>query len=397
VAASGRLRPQTSIVHTIDAHADTTGAIVLDSTGWGYLAWDRPNGSLADKVLFCKLPPGGTCTGSVQLKLPGTDSSADAIVQPFPVLGGKTGVVYVVGPRYAQGDTVVWSSDDGGLVFSRLDIPSPSYAGNTTVDDVLRAPASPSSSKDYFSVASSNVGLGYSYTGPGAVGAAHPPASFSFGASGVVGATLGISGSEVIEAYWNDADTPRVYAYWASSSSDAMASQWKGPIDVGAGINARLAGGPGGLYLLTQVVDSSGAAKLDLRKWDASTHVFGAPTVVVSDSSSAASTDPGGLTVDVASGAVYVAWPGIDTTTGDTVMRLWTSANGGASFSAPVVVADVSSGYDGAARLAMDKGHGFVTFTDSVGLHLVSVNLVEKTPSSPARHPGISLQGRAAA
>jgi len=367
---------------TIDPRADTTGPVVVDAAGNGYVAWDDPAaGAAADHVLFCRIPAGATCTHRVALALPGNSTnSADAIAQPFPVLGGRPGVVYVVGPRYVRGDVVVWASRNGGASFSAgAVIPRPSYAGDTGVGDVLRSPTSPSPAVDYFSIASSNDGLGYSFTGLGSIGAHTPPAGFTFDTSGVPGlvegATLGFSGQQTVEAFWTDADTPPLDYYWSPTSgvSGAQGSLEHGPIKVADGINARLASGPKGLFLLSE--DSSGAAKplrLDVRRWGPSTHTFGAPAFVGLVANDTNATNPGGFGEDASTGALYVAWPGYGAG-GAYVMQLWTSANRGKTFSGPATVADIGDAYQGTTHLAATGGHGFLTFTDHRGLQLVDL------------------------
>ncbi len=266
----------TSTHSTVDPLAGTTGPVVVDVNGNGYVAWDDPSaGGQADRVLFCKIPEGQTCTHKVTLALPGKSTdNVDGIVQPFPMLGAVPGVVYVVGPRYVRGDVVVWTSHNGGSNFSGgVVIPSPSYADGTDVGDVLRSPLI--RSIDYFSIASTNIGLGYTFTGLGTIGARNPPLGFTFDTSGVAGpvaaATLGFSGQQTIEAFWADGDTPTVDYYWAPTSgvSGAPGPFEHGPTRVSDGVNVRLAGGPKGLFLLSE--DGSRAGKswrLNVRKWD---------------------------------------------------------------------------------------------------------------------------------
>src|ERR1700679_2351407 len=88
---------QANNLFTLDSHASTSGPIVTESSGTGYVAWDHPapSASEPDVVLVCKIPRGGTCTAPIPLPLPAGPS--EEIVQPFVVLGRTPGVVYVVG------------------------------------------------------------------------------------------------------------------------------------------------------------------------------------------------------------------------------------------------------------------------------------------------------------
>jgi hypothetical protein len=370
----------TSTHSTVDPLAGTTGPVVVDVNGNGYVAWDDPSaGGQADRVLFCKIPEAQTCTHKVTLALPGKSTdNVDGIVQPFPMLGAVPGVVYVVGPRYVRGDVVVWTSHNGGSNFSGgVVIPSPSYADGTDVGDVLRSPLI--RSIDYFSIASTNIALGYTFTGLGTIGARNPPLGFTFDTSAVAGpvaaATLGFSGQQTIQAFWADGDTPTVDYYWAPTSgvSGAPGSFEHGPTRVSDGVNVRLAGGPKGLFLLSE--DGSRAGKswrLNVRKWDGLTHTFGALTFIASVPNDVHGTNEGGFGEDTSTGALYVGWPRRDAS-GNYVMDLWTSASGGTVFSGPTSVGRIAGAYQGPARLAIAGGHGFLTFLDGGGLHLVDL------------------------
>jgi hypothetical protein len=372
LSSAGQLAPHrvTSSISTLDANADTTGPIVIGSNGTGYVAWQHPSsGGRPDTVLFCAISTGGTCKKSIVLPLP-SGAATYGVTQAFPVLGGEAGVVYVVAPSYVTSNTVIWTSSNSGKTFSAgYVVPVGSYAGDTDVDDVLRVPDKPS--VDYFVVASNNVGLGFSLTSNKIVKCIR--CSFSFGASGVVGATLGLSGNGAVEAYSTDADTPTVDYYWSKHDDVAVASDWKGPIEVSTGDNARLAGGPNGLFLLSQdfVGDESQPTRLDVRAFDPTTHKFGSPMTVVNESAGTASPYSGGFGEDPVTGALYVFWEAI-TSKGD-VMHLWISTNGGAKWSAATDVANMSQGDVDAARVAVTNGTGFLTFNDDAGLHLVDL------------------------
>jgi hypothetical protein len=373
LASAGQLAPHrvTSIVSTLDAHADTTGPIVTGSNGTGYVAWQHPaSGGRPDTVLFCTIPTGGTCKKPIVLPLP-SGAATYGVTQAFPVLGGEPGLVYVVAPSYVTSNTVIWTSSDSGKSFSKgYVVPVGSYAGDTNVDDVLRVPDKPS--VDYFVVASHNVGLGFSLTSNVIVKCI--TCSFSFGASGVVGATLGLSGNGAVEAYWTDADPPTVDYYWSRHDDVAVAGDWRGPVEVSAGDNARLAYGPKGLFLLSQdfVGDEPQPTRLDVRAWDPTTHKFGSPMTVVNQSSTTASPYGGGFGEDPVTGTLYVAWEA-NTSKGH-IMDLWISTDGGKKWSAATDVAKMSPGDVDVPRVAVSNGKGFLTFNDDTGLHLVDLS-----------------------
>jgi hypothetical protein len=369
--------------HHVITHADSTGPIVVDSRGTGYVAWDeRGTGSSGDPIDFCKIARGGVCRHPLAMPLPSHASwSAYDIIQPFPVLGGKRGVVLVVGPSYVQGDVVVWTSTDGGTRFGLpAVIPNPSYADTTGVDDVLRAPNNANASLNYFSIAGHNTGLGYTFTGTGTIGAHAPPSGFKFDTDGVPGAvndaTLGFDGHHAIEAFSTNAGRPRLDYFWSPQAgvSGSPGTLEHGPIAVTIGANPRLAGGRKGLFLLSEDSGSTASKplRLHVRKWKASAHRFGAPTLVGKIRNDINSTNAGGFT-EASSGTLIVAWP--DYGPHDTyVMDIWTSKNGGKTFTGPTKVADIGFAYQGPARIAARGSRGFLTFQDSRGLDVVDLS-----------------------
>ena len=374
-------QPTTTALSTIAPTAESTGPVVVDPAGSGYVTWEeRVPGGNGDSVAFCKVPSGGKCARKLRLPLPRGVTWADyAIDLPFPVLGAQAGVVYVVGPSYAHDDVVIWTSKNGGTSFSTPQV-IPGYAGQTGVGDVLRAPVGVPY-PDYFSVAASGPSLSYTFTGTGTIGGQPPQSGFVFNLGSLqgspVGATLGFSGQETVEAFSTDANLPPLAYFWSPSPrvSGGEGSLEHGPTVVAVGTNPRLAGGPGGLFLLSedQGAKTSSPLELHVRKWDTATHTFGAPTLVATVPNDINATNEGGFAEDAHSGKLYVAWPGPGPN-GSYVMHVWTSANGGKTFYGPTTVATIS-GYGGPARVAVTRGKGFLTWEDSSGLELVDLSL----------------------
>ena len=247
-AQSPAPRTVTTKVSTLDARPVTTGAIVIGTNGSAYVAWEHPS-SGPPTIRFCVILPGGTCKHPITLPIPPNPDKGWAVTQPFPVLGGQAGVVYVVGPRYVPDDSIIWTSTDGGATFSKGYVLANSYVGETNVDDVLRI-ADPNPAKDYFVAASNNPGLGFSFTS--ALYVKCNVCSLSFGARGIAGGTLGILAGRAVEAYWNGANPPTVGYYWSNTDDMPEAGAWSGPIVVSKGISARLTSGPKGMFLLSQ-------------------------------------------------------------------------------------------------------------------------------------------------
>jgi hypothetical protein len=400
---------QANNLFSIDPQATSTGPVVTDSSGTAYVAWNRTaaNSSQTATPMFCKIPRGGTCTDPIELPLPpSSEPSYEVVVQPFPVLGTQPNVVYVVGPRYIRSDNLIWSSTNGGKTFS-LKKPQGTYAGDTGVGDVLLAPGgsintTPSGSletNNAFEIASDNVGVGYSFTGNNIEHVEDSSFSFNEPGSFTAGSTLGLINtsetSGVVEAYWTDTSPVqvRVYTHPTEGLAIKQAAGWSAhPDTVTDGYLPRLAGGPKGLFLLSEDYlpgESTAEAPtvLELRKFNEAANEFEAPVVIARDSS-AGSDESGGIYENPETGALYVAWP--ETSGGEYVMKLWESTDGGQTFHGERNIAAIGFAYDGPPRLAVAAdGQGWLTFKDAGGLEVADLNaLSTPTPiSTPSPGP----------
>jgi hypothetical protein len=379
-AGAGDVTP-VGATRVVSATAQSSGPVEIDSDGRGYVTWVGTARHGGDPVMFCRVPRSGTCTHPVALPLPAHATwDRYGLLQPFPVLGGDAGVVLVVDPSYLYDTTAVWTSHDGGASFGGLQvIPPGSYANCTGIDDVLRAP-DPYRSVNGFSMASHNPGLGYSFTSVGAIGARNPPAAFKFDTDRVPGdvdaATVGSSGQETIEAFGTDADRPRLAYFWSPlpGVSGSPGSLEHGPTIVGIGVDPRLAGGPKGLVLLSLDAGAtpSRPERLDVRRWDATTHTFGSPSLIATTAQGIDASDEGGITEDTATGALTVAWPSV-ASHGAVVMRVWSARAGSTTFGPATTVGTIDGYTGGPARLAVRDGRGFLTWQDEGGLRLVDL------------------------
>jgi hypothetical protein len=398
---------QANNLFTLDPQADTSGPIVTDSSGNGYIAWSQPNGVEADTTLFCKIPRGGSCTDPIVLPLPGATTSVEGIAQAFPVIGTQPGVVYVVAPRYVRNDTLIWSSTNDGESFSAAKVKAEgSYAGDTTVDDVLLAPGgsintTPSGeleTNDAFELASNNVGIGYSFTGNGLTTL---PTSFSFAAPGSfpTGATLGLTNpaagpnTGLVEAYWTLTNPYEVsfYQYPGPGLPVKENVGWTGPKKVTDGYLPRLASGPDGLFMVSQDYlggesTENAPAVIEVRKYNETSKSFEAPVQISRDPSSGLF-EPGDIFENPETGTLYVAWPG-ENGSGSYVMHLWESTDGGQSFHGEREIATIGYGYSEIPRLAVAAdGQGWLTFKDAGGLEVADLTALPAPTPPPASAP----------
>jgi hypothetical protein len=382
-----------SNLFSLDANAVTGGPVVTDPAGNAYIAWERKatGGSEASATVFCKVSPGGSCTSPIVLPLPGATGSGEEPVEPYPVLGSQANIVYVVGPRYTPDDTLIWTSEDGGAHFSAAK-EIKSYAGRTGVDDVLLNPlhlatkAKPTS--DRFDVASNNPGIGFSeaanegttnlelnFASPGGFASS---SSLAFTATGLP-----------IEAYWIDEDPVQVRFYVNKGGSTEEEKNWKGPETVADGYLPRLAGGPDGVFMLSEDYlpgesTENSPEVLELRKFNETSDQFEAPVQIAR--SNAGLFEPGDIFQNPTTGTLYIVWP--ETSGGLYVMKLWESTDGGHTFHGERNVAVIGYSYEGPPRLAVAAdGQGWLTFKDEGGLEVANLNSLVSASPEPISAP----------
>ncbi len=356
-------------VFTLDSAADGHAEVAVDATGSGYFAWEHKTAAGSDQTWFCKVPRGGTCAAPIVLATPplnpppfdSTDVSA-----AFPVLGpGST--VYVVGPRYVAADVVVWTSTDGGATFGpAVQVTQSGAYGNSNPTNVLLGGGG-------FYVSSHNPGLSViSARGAStATGADLTPAG---GLTNITGSALGLagaSGSPVVAFSMANGGQPQTVEFrsYLGAGDPNDPATWSAPAVVGAGTMPSLAGGPKGLFLLSQdaVGNTGNYAPVTVRSY-APGSGFGAPVSLQSDTTN---NDVGRIFQTPGTGQLIVAWEGTTRSDGGTAIRLYRSSDGGATFTG---VGDVAEGTpnwafdpDSLRLAAADDGQGFLTFFEGGG------------------------------
>lgn len=367
---------QANDLFTLDPDATSPGEVSEDAAGNAYVGWIHD--AAIDQPTFCKIPPGGSCTNPIALPIPGATDVTDEVSGVLPVLGAGE-VVYVVAPRYVQQDVIVWTSANGGQSFGPGQEREGGYPSKTHPTDVLL-------SGEDFLIGAHNAGLGFGRT-PVSGGAG---GNFEFentGDGSVDGSSLASGGGNLIEAFWRFAD-PYTVAYYRYKGTGAIESQvnWEGPIGVSNGYESRLAGGAGGVYMASQ--DYSGGANptaINVRKFGAGG--FSAPATLFDDSQ--ASLYLGGAIAQSPGGRLDVAWPVVRGGDNSFVMRLWTSTDGGASFTQSEVahIGDAYAIGDNAQLSVGDGGQGWLTFRDRAGLRMADLAPIAGPPPPPPSAP----------
>lgn len=367
-------------LYTLDPNAVSSGHLAEDAAGNAYVGWVSDGvGTSVEPVRFCKIAPGGACS-PITLSVPGA-SLSDSASAAIPVLGpGST--VYVVAPRYAQNDVIFWTSTNGGASFGPAEERN-FYSSKTDPTDVFLVGSN-------FLIGAFNAGLGFSTAevpglGGGALSFANP------GSGGVGGSSMGLAGTNPVIAYWNLSDPYQLLFYrYKGAGSPTTESNWEGPLPVTNGYEPNLAGGPAGLFMVSQ--DYSGGSQypnaINLRRYEGTS--FGPPRTLAVDPST--SLFVGGAIAQSPSGnRIAVAWPGKRSGDGAKVMRLFTSADGGATFSESHI-ANIGAAYSigpNAELATNDGGVGWLLFTDDTGLRLADLNPIAGLPPAPPPLPPI--------
>jgi hypothetical protein len=362
-------------VATLDPNAISDGHLIEDAAGNAYVTWVTDGvGTGVEPVRYCKIAPGGTCS-PITLPITGAVSLSESAAAAFPVFGfGNT--VYVVAPRHAKGDVIFWISDDGGETFgpsNERDV----YPSKTNPTDVFFRGTE-------FAIGAYNPGLGFSTANIAAPGGGELDFKEP-GTGGVASSSMGLFGTDPVIAYWNISSPPYPLLYYRYKGAGLLTTEanWEGPIEITKGYEPSLSTGPAGLFMVSE--DYSGGQypdTINLRKYDGVS--FGAPTTI------AVEADPdlfvgGDIAQSPSGGRLVVVWPGTRGGDNASVMRLFTSTDGGASFSESHI-AHIGDAYGigpNAQVATNDAGVGWVLFEDSDGLKLADFSPIAGPPTSP--------------
>jgi hypothetical protein len=358
-------------LYTLDPNAVSEGHVIVDGAGNAYVSWvSDGTGTAIDPVKFCKIAPGGTCS-PVTLSIPGGTSIADSAAAAIPVFGpGNT--VYVVAPRYARDDLFYWTSNNGGVSFDGS-TENEFYSNKTDPTDAFLVGSN-------FYVGAFGPGIGFSTAevaglGGGSVSLPTP------GSGGVLNSSMALDGANPVIAYSNFDDPYTVFFYrYKGTGSPNEAVNWADPSFVTNGYEPSLAGGPAGLFMVSQDYSGSGSPNaVNVRRFAGTG--FGPPTTLAVDAST--NLFAGGAIAQSPSGnRLAVAWPGKRAGDGAYVMRLFTSTNGGGSYSESHIarIGDAYELNNNADLATNDAGSGWLLFSDANGLRLADLNPIAGLP-----------------
>jgi hypothetical protein len=365
---------------TLDPNAISEGHVIVDPAGNAYVSWVSDGiGTAIEPVRFCKIPPGGTCS-PITLPIPGGMSLEDSAAAAFPVFGpGNT--VYVVAPRYAKDDLFFWTSNNGGASFDG-GTERAEYSNKTDPTDVFLVGSN-------FYVGAFGPGVGFS-TAEIPPGLGSGSTSLPAPGGGVLNSSMALDGANPVIAYSNFGDPYTVFFHrYKGPGSPNDPSNWEGPTFVTNGYEPKLAGGPAGLFMVSQ--DYSGGTNpnaVNVRRFTGTS--FGPPHTLAVDART--NLFAGGAIAQSPSGnRLAVAWPGRRSGDDAYVMRLFTSTNGGGSYSESHI-AHIGDAYElnnNADLATNDGGAGWLVFNNAAGLQMADLNPIAGLPPAPPPLPPI--------
>ena len=362
---------------TLDPNAVSEGHVIVDAAGNAYVSWIGDGvGAAIEPVRYCKIAPGGACS-PITLPIPGGTSISDSAAAAIPVFGpGNT--VYVVAPRYARNDLFFWTSNNGGVSFDGGAQREP-LPGKIEPTDVFLQGST-------FLIGANGPGLAFSVADVGA------PAANGFElpspGGGVLNSSMALDGANPVIAYSNFGDPYTVFFHrYKGVGPLTEAANWSGPTFVTNGYEPKLTGGPAGLFMVSQ--DYSGGSNpnaVNVRRYTGTG--FGPPQTLAVDART--NLFAGGAIAQSPSGnRLAVAWPGRRSGDDAYVMRLFTSTNGGASYSeSHIAHLGDAYGLNNNADLATnDGGAGWLVFSNAAGLQMADLNPIASLPPAPPPLP----------
>jgi hypothetical protein len=308
--------------------------IVDAANGTAHVVWAN---DLTKRISYCRIPRRGTtCEARTDLEADIAGLGPDA---PFLLRDGS--LLRIVVPKYAADRVVMWTSADNGATWG----PQQQVYGWANATDATEPILGPQPGS--FTVASSNpvnAVLSAALNGSESATTDHAELPGAYGydlqvAPTTDGGLVAVANDLMNTVYWRM--TP--------GGEPSASASWTGPAAIAVGEDSRLAGGPGGTYVLYSA-GTPGNPRAEVRRWDGSG--WGTPVALAGEQP---------YINDIAvgpSGAVAAIWRHNDT---PNRLRLGLSTNAGASFALTTIAREDGVMDDMDVAIANDN-EGFAVF-----------------------------------
>lgn len=309
--------------------------LVVDAAnGTGHVVWANDT---TKKITYCRIARRATtCEARTDL-----DADINGLGPDAPFLLRDGSLLRIIVPKYAADRVVMWTSSDNGSTWGPMQQVY-GYANATDATEPILGPQPGS-----FTVAAFNpvdAVFSASFDGSESAKTDHAELPGAYGYDLQVAPTT--DGGLVAVA--NDL-TNTVYWQMTPGSEPSATPSWTGPAAIAVGEDSRVAGGPGGTYVLYSA-GTPGNPRAEVRKWDGSG--WGTPVSLASERP---------YINDIAvgpSGAVAAIWRRNDD---PNRLRLGLSTNGGASFALTTIAREDGVMDDMDIALANDN-QGFAVY-----------------------------------
>lgn len=238
--------------------------VAVDASGTAHITWSQDG--TPDLLRYCRVPRGASaCTGALTI----TPPLGDTFARPYVFLPSPGTVLLLTNRCCTSGDdpTLLYTSTDGGASFG-----APVQIGTIAPSgDAILGPAG-----TILAVTKTTTG-GTRFQAMPIAGPAVTDRPRIHGDE--FSGSVGLSGSTPIVSH-DDLHTTS-FSRWTGAGSINDASTWTSGV-VGAGVEGRLAGGGGGLFLQL-TIGTPGNTRLAVRRFDGA--AFGAPVEIAGSDS----------------------------------------------------------------------------------------------------------------
>ena len=308
--------------------------IVDAANGTAHVVWANDT---TKKITYCRIPRRGTtCEARTDL-----DADIGGLGPDAPFLLRDGSLLRLIVPKYAADRVVMWTSADNGATWGASQQVY-AYANATDATEPILGPQPGSFTVAAFNPVSAVFGVALDGSESAKTDHAELPGAYGYDlqvAPTTDGGLVAVANDLMNTVYWRM--TP--------GAEPSATASWTGPAAITVGEDSRVAGGPGGTYVLYSAGTPSNP-RAEVRRWDG--NGWGTPVALANELP---------YINDIAvgpSGAVAAIWRRNDS---PNRLRLGLSTNSGTSFALTTIVREDGVMDDMDIAIANDN-EGFAVF-----------------------------------